>query len=151
MFSIWLWLANHAAPQLSTSLTCAPKSFLRLKRIIWEMEERLEKFKVQIVLVWLSLKLINDSIFLSTDVGTKPEKLVIIGTDNGCAIFFRYEGRKNAESHFNAFLAKGTVLKRHFKFFFAFLTPFSLPRFSLSLLSYFSPFFPYIVPFKVLT
>jgi hypothetical protein len=26
------------------------------------------------------------------DVGTKPQKLVIIGTDNGCAIFFRYEG-----------------------------------------------------------
>lgn len=25
-------------------------------------------------------------------MGTKPEKLVIIGTDNGCAIFFRYEG-----------------------------------------------------------
>lgn len=29
------------------------------------------------------------------DAGTKPEKLVVIGTDNGCAIFFRYEGKKN--------------------------------------------------------
>ncbi|CAO1387602.1 unnamed protein product [Diamesa tonsa] len=26
------------------------------------------------------------------EVGVKPEKLVIIGTDNGCAIFFRFEG-----------------------------------------------------------
>lgn len=30
--------------------------------------------------------------FSHLDVGTKPEKMVIIGTDNGCAIFFRYEG-----------------------------------------------------------
>lgn len=28
-----------------------------------------------------------------TDVGLKPKKLVIIGTDNGSAIFFRYEGQ----------------------------------------------------------
>lgn len=28
-----------------------------------------------------------------TDVGVKPNKLVIIGTDNGSAIFFRYEGQ----------------------------------------------------------
>lgn len=27
------------------------------------------------------------------DVGTKPNKQVIIGTDNGSAIFFRYEGQ----------------------------------------------------------
>ncbi|CRK95112.1 CLUMA_CG008590, isoform A, partial [Clunio marinus] len=26
------------------------------------------------------------------EVGTKPGKMVIIGTDNGCSIFFRYEG-----------------------------------------------------------
>lgn len=28
-----------------------------------------------------------------TDAGIKPHKLVIIGTDNGSAIFFRYEGQ----------------------------------------------------------
>lgn len=39
----------------------------------------------------LFFKTILYKIFL-TDVGTNPEKLVIIGTDNGCAIFFRYEG-----------------------------------------------------------
>jgi hypothetical protein len=34
----------------------------------------------------------------STDAGTNPEKLVIIGTDNGCAIFFRYEGKSSYHS-----------------------------------------------------
>lgn len=27
------------------------------------------------------------------DVGTKPQKIVLLGTDNGCAIFFRFKGK----------------------------------------------------------
>lgn len=45
-------------------------------------------------------------IFQSTEVGNKPSKQVIIGTDNGAALFFRYEGqsevyRWNTNTKFN--------------------------------------------------
>lgn len=34
-----------------------------------------------------------DIFFHDPEVGTKPTKQVIIGTDNGSALFFRYEGQ----------------------------------------------------------
>lgn len=75
-----------------TSLTYAPTKFSQSTRITWKTEEPVVKSKVKWIIRFMKLLWFYETLN-STDVGTKPEKIVIIGTDNGCAIFFRYEGK----------------------------------------------------------